>query len=132
MMHHLNWYEKQQEKKRDNHKANEISLLNQGLKRQLKRVQSFIKRQDYLEESRKLSRPIVQSNIWDIGWRNNLENPEVAVAQAMLIQTVLKREGSMIKNSNSIQHEVDNLMRRLGNVDWGMYQNYCREVQYIN
>lgn len=130
-MQNLNWYTKEHERKKEHHVKNEAVLINQQLKILLKCVQSFINREDYLQEARKQSHPIVQSSIWNITWRNNMENPKVALAQAMLLECILQRDFEVIKNGKGIQMEVKNLMRRLGNSFTGLYQNYCRQIRNI-
>ncbi|PLS19299.1 hypothetical protein CVD28_02480 [Bacillus sp. M6-12] len=128
-MHHLNWYHQQQEKKKDQMKKNDISLINQELKRLLQRLQSFINREDYEKEARKANRYVVQSSIWNVGYRNNMESEQVAVQQALLIQAILKREEEA-PHSRAIQEETERLMRRLGNVDWSVYTDYRRQVKH--
>lgn len=130
-MHQLNWYAKEQERKKEHHLKNEALLVNQQLKVLLQRVQSFINRENYLQEARKQSATIVQSSVWNVIWRNNMENPEVALAQAMLLECILQRDSEVIKNGKGIQMEVRNLMRRLGNSNTGVYQDYCRQIRYL-
>jgi hypothetical protein len=130
VMHHLDWYHNQQEKKKEHMKNNEIFLINQELKRLLQRLQSFINRQDYVQEARKANRFVVQSSIWDVGYRNNMESEKVAVEQALLILTIVKREEELA-HSHAIKNETERLMRRLGNVDWSVYTDFRRQSQRI-
>lgn len=129
-MHHLDWHHNQQVKKQKHMKSNDIFLINQDLKRLLQRIQSFINRQDYECEARKANRHIIQSSIWNVGYRNNMESEQVAVQQAILIQTILKREEEL-PHSRAIEDKTEQLMRRLGNVDWSVYTEYRRHIQHI-
>lgn len=126
----LNWHLQQQRKRENEMNKNDIFLINQELKQLLQQVQSFINLDDFETEVREANRYIIQSSIWNVAYLNNLENKKVAVEQAKLIRTILKRN-EMIPRGRSIEIQVEGLMRRLGNIDWGIYNDYRRVVQYL-
>ena len=130
-MHHLDWYHKQEEKRKDSRRRNDISLINQELKSLLQRAQSFINREDYKEEARMANRVVQQSSIWNIGYINNMESERVAVEQALLLKVILKRDGENIRHGKAMDSEVDYVMRRLGNVDWGIYTTYNQRLNRL-
>jgi hypothetical protein len=131
MNHHLNWYHNQQEKKKNSMKMNEISLINQELKILMQRIQSSINREDYQVEAREANRCVVQSSIWNVGYRNNMESDKVAVAQSILIQKILKMDNTIL-HGRAIENEVERLMKRLGHVEWSYYTDYRRELNRFN
>ncbi|MBP1309221.1 hypothetical protein JOD82_002241 [Paenibacillus sp. 1182] len=53
-----------------------------------------------------------------------MENANVALSQALLISCIFKYED--VSGNEHVQHEVDILMRRLGNVNWGIYLEYSK------
>ncbi|WCK57402.1 hypothetical protein PP175_25380 (plasmid) [Aneurinibacillus sp. Ricciae_BoGa-3] len=128
-MHPFDWYQEQEKQREDSMKANAISLINRDLQRVLHRVEQHINREDYEKEAQQVNRHLVQSSIWRLGYRNNMENENVALEQALFIQQVLLKEE--LPNKHDLQQEVDTLMRRLGNVDWGLYGQYNRRKQML-
>lgn len=130
-MHHLDWYHKQEEKRKDSRKRNDISLINQELKSLLQRAQSFINREDYKEEASLANRFVQQSSIWNVGYINNMESASVAVEQALLLKVILKRDGENINHGKAMNSEVDYVMRRLGNVDWAIYTTYNQRLDQL-
>ncbi|WCK57024.1 hypothetical protein PP175_27940 (plasmid) [Aneurinibacillus sp. Ricciae_BoGa-3] len=128
-MHHLDWWQQQQQKKADAMRGNDIFLINQSLQRVLQQVQQHINREDYRKEAQKVQRYLVQCSVWKIGYRNNMENENVALEQALFIQLILSKEE--IPHKAHLQKEVDRFMRQLGNLDWGMYGEYNRRKQSI-
>lgn len=130
-MHHLNWYHNQQEKKKNARRGNDISLINQQLKTLLLRVQSFINREDYKKEVMKANRFVQQSSIWSVGYISNMESEDVAMEQALLLKIILKRDEANIQHAKALDTEVDYVMRRLGNVDWGTYTTYCQRLKRL-
>lgn len=121
----IDWWMKEQEKKKDLVRANEIALINRQLQELLHRIAHKIDRAKYKKEADQAGRgKLVQCSIWNITYRNNMENPDVALSQGLLISYILKHEE--MENKSRFQEEVDILMRRLGNVDWGLYLEYGR------
>lgn len=121
---HLMYFEKQQEKERKMQRANQIALINQNLKQILQKLQGFIEREKYEKEVRILSRPVASASIWDITYRNNMENPDVAISQGVLIYTILQKEGEKIPNGKYLIQELERFMRQLGNIEWSYYMKY--------
>lgn len=123
-MHHLDWWMQQEEKKKDRIKANDVSLLNRELQLMLHRIENEINKEKYERETRQAERHLVQTSIWNIGYMNNLENPDVVLTQGLFIAYILKNE--LMEAKGYYERELDGIMRRFGNVDWAMYLEYGR------
>jgi hypothetical protein len=122
MMHLFDWFQKEQQRRRESMNRYEIFLVNQHLQRILQQVENYINKEDYQQEIQEAEQPLIQSGIWNIRYRNNMENEQVALSQAVLIQKILLRED--IPNKNYLKEEVERAMRRIGNIHWGIYQTY--------
>lgn len=125
----MKWYEKEKEKRQNALNHEQIMRINQQLQSILLRLQVNIDQQQYEDVIHKFSYSIVQSSIWNLKYRNNFENPEVALAQAVLIQTIIMREN--MNSQRYIKQVVDNLMIQLSHVSPLIYQDYRRELQIL-
>ncbi|WP_442638031.1 hypothetical protein [Rossellomorea marisflavi] len=131
---HMDWFLKEEEKRENLRKSNEISLLNQQLSRLIKRLSGFVSLEDYEEEAMEFSRQLVQSSIWSLGYRNNFENPRVLSLQAGWITLVLKREENTdtIPCSREIAREFSQVLHRMRFVSQSAYMdslNHYPEVR---
>lgn len=124
-MDSFSWYQQQEEERKNRQKANDILLINQQLQSLLHEVQHKInnwKKYDAVANQLEWEHRVTQSSLWRLSWANNFENEQVALAQGLLIVHILKNES--LENKRQWEQRVDVLMRRLGNVDWGIYLQY--------
>ncbi|ADO59966.2 hypothetical protein PPSC2_28350 (plasmid) [Paenibacillus polymyxa SC2] len=118
----MNWYLNEQKKKKDRRNANDVAMINRKLKEVLQGISYKIDRSKYKQEVKQAERNLVSCSIWDIHYRNNMENANVALSQALLISCIINKENK--SGNEHVQREVDILMRKLGNVDLGIYLEY--------
>lgn len=121
---HYEWWMEQQEKKEMMRKANEIASINWQLQKILRELEPQIDPQKYEREARIVERHLSSCSVWNITYRNNLEDERVALWQGLFISHILENEN--VKDGQYLQRKVDELMRRLGNIDWGLYMEYGR------
>lgn len=121
---HYEWWMEQQEKKEMMRKANEIASINWQLQKILRELEPQIDRKKYEHEARIVERHLSACSVWNITYRNNLENERVALWQGLFISHILENED--VKDGQHLQRKVDALMRQLGNIDWGLYMEYGR------
>jgi len=124
------WYEKEQKRKEEFQKKQNISLINRNLQRILHQMEGSIHREDYEKEASVVNRMLIQSHIWNMTYANNFENGQVAVEQGLLIYTILMRES--LENKTYYLNEVERYMRQLAHVDYNLYLEYGRRKQVIS
>lgn len=115
---HINWYEKQKEKSELLRKAHEVTIINQGLRELLIKLNFKLENKDKYEDFEFRLRNeynVVQSTLWDLKWRNNFESEKVALAQGLLLNHILKTENK--KEFSYIENQLEMFMRRVGNID---------------
>jgi hypothetical protein len=125
----MSWYENEQKKSKDRQEAQEVSNINRQLQRLLHQMDGKIDQKAYEREANAVNRYLAQSSVWQIGYINNMENPKVALEQALFIVYIALSEN--FDDSDHIQHEVERYVRQLGNVDWGMVGEYNQRIGHI-
>lgn len=123
-MYHLDWFMKEEEKRKNRMTSNDVSMINRDLQRIMHQLVDDIDQEKYQKEANQAGRILVQSTIWNIGYMNNMENADVALAQGLFMAFILKQENT--EKKDYYDREIDIQMRRLGNVDWGMFLEYGR------
>lgn len=121
------WYMNEQEKRKERMKAQDVSILNRQLQELLHEVQHKIddwKLYEQIANTLEQDYRVSSSSLWNLTWANNYESEQVALAQGLLLAHILKRESH--EEVTRWKHRLDGLMRRLGNVDWGIYLQYGR------
>lgn len=124
MNHVWDFYQREQKRKEEGYKSNQIFLHNQQLQHILKPLLHKIDRKNYEKEEREANRMCVQCSIWDLKYRNNFENPKVAITQANFISLILEREA--IENKNYLKQETERIMYQLQHVYPHTFQYYKR------
>jgi len=120
------WYQKEQKKKEDAHRANTISLINRNLNNLLSRLSNKIDKDVYDDIVSSLEQVLVSSGIWHLQYRNNFENPKVAIAQASLISLITKHEKK--KEWMYFEHEAERFMHQLQFVYSNAHYEYRQMV----
>lgn len=115
---------KEQKKKKDNQKSNDVAMVNRKLKEIIRNISNNVERLKYEKEANQAGSRLMQCSIWEVNYQNNMENINVALSQGLFISFLLKREE--VEQKIYLQNEVDILMRQIGNVDWGIYMEYVQ------
>lgn len=106
----------------------EVHLLNNNLQALLRALlyKEKIDKKKYFKVEHVLNNEyrVVQSSLFDIRYINNLENPMVVTAQALLIYHILKEED--IEQDPYYQDKLQGLMYRLQLLDHTSYQLYVQ------
>ncbi|MFF2531311.1 hypothetical protein ACFVS2_20625 [Brevibacillus sp. NPDC058079] len=125
-MHHLDLWRNDQKRKRDMMIANDIALLNRQLQELLHRMIPKIDQTKYQQEAERAGcRKLVKCTIWNIAYRNNMENPDVVLCQGLFIAYLLNSERNLEEKNLYVQ-KLDALMRRFRNIEWAKYRTYLR------
>lgn len=124
----VNWYEKQKSRREESIRNQDTSDINRQLNNILQQIESKIEKERFQLQEQSVQRHLVQSSIWQLGYRNNFENPQVAIEQAVLIYLVVLATESI---PDYRLREVEGIMRRFGNIDWGQYGEFNRRIQRI-
>lgn len=128
--HSVHWFMQQQEKKKEAQEGRDVHLINRQLQQVLHEIESYVDKSTYQREANLVNRHLVQSSVWRITYVNNMENKQVALEQALFILTILSKEE--LERKTIWEREVDNQMRRLGDVDWGLYLTYGSRKRQIH
>lgn len=118
------WFMEEEKKREERMKANHLSILNRELQILIKELKYKIDWKKYKKVANRLEHEyrVVQSSLWNLTWMNNFESADVAVAQGLLINTIIKNEE--IVNKVKYDNQLNGLMKRLGNIDWSAYLKY--------
>lgn len=122
--YHMEWYMKEEQKRKDRQKENQIELLNQQFFRLIEKLSYQLDRKKYEKEEAVYNRQLVQCSIWRIGYRNNFINPKVLTLQAGWLFHILQEEKGLgtIENEVYLTREVASLIYRIRNIDLSAYQ----------
>ena len=115
-MDHLDWYQKEQEKKKKSMEESQIALLNRNLQRILKTLLKDLDKDKYVGVTDNAHKYLVRSSLWDLSYQNNFNNPNVAVMQALLIVAIAK--GENLGHKRHLIDEADRMVAQLGHIDW--------------
>lgn len=126
--HAINWYEKQKAKQKESHRKHDITLINRQLNNILQHIEHEIEKDRFQVQERAMNRHLVQSSIWRMGYANNFENTDVAIEQAVFIYLLVSATESI---PDYRLKEVEGIMRRFGNTDWGKYGEFNRRIAVI-
>lgn len=87
-------------------KAGEVSIINRELQRLLSEISHKIDRKKYKKVTNHLENEykVVQSSLWNLSWKNNVESEQVALAQRLLIQHILRNE--KLEDSQHFQNRL--------------------------
>jgi hypothetical protein len=121
-MHHFDWFAKQQADKKQAMEESQISNINHQLRQLIMGLPGTIAKEKYDSITNEARKFLVQSTLWNLSYRNNFENPQVAVAQAILIVKVAKDEN--LDNKRYLIDQADRFMGQLGHIDWNMRIKY--------
>ena len=115
-MHHLHYYMEMQKKKEEQRNTQDIYYVNSHLRQHIQSLKKHINKDDYKADVMELMHYTQGVNIWNVEYRNNLENPRVALAQGVLAWRIIER--AEVPNKEHERNKVKRLMMLLGHVDW--------------
>lgn len=128
-MHMYDFHKKYQEKREENRKLNDISLINNQLARMIKQelYQSNIsKENDFYKQIVKYGSRFVQScTIMDLRYRNNFESLEVAALQYLIIEKIRKVQDKNI-------HDITRFKYGILNINGKAYQYLKQHERFFN
>lgn len=116
------WHRKETEKREDRRKRNEVQNINRQLHRILSVLVNKVDKSAYEDQVRFISRDVVNCSLWQIRYANNYENPKVAVAQATLIELVIKTERK--KEWNHLLLTSERLVQHLHHINTNAYHEH--------
>lgn len=127
--YHMDWFMKEEEKRNNMRKENEIELLNLQFKRLIEPLAYTLDKTKYRQEEQSFNRQLVSCTIWNLGYRNNYINSDVLVLQAEWLLLVLEKEAGLgtIKHEVQLKRELGSLIHRIRNVDIGAYQKLLQK-----
>ena len=131
--YHVDWFMKEEEKRRNMHKENEIEMLNRQFSNLIEKLSYQVDRALYRNEEMQFSRKLVSSSIWRLCYRNNLINPKVLTLQAGWLLYILKQERGVdtLKNYNHVEKETAQLIMRMRHVDYHAFEAVIREYPEV-
>lgn len=132
--YHVNWFMKEEEKRKNMHKENDIEMLNRQFSQLIEKLSHKVDRGSYANEERKFNRHLVSSSIWQLCYRNNLINPKVLTLQAGWLLYILKEERGLetVGNYNQIEKEISQLIMRVRNVDFQAFNEILRKYPSVH
>lgn len=116
------WHRKETEKREDLRKKNDIRNINRQLSEILSFLVNKVDKSTYEPQVRLMERVVVRCTLWQIRYANNYENPKVAIAQAVLIDLVVKTEEK--KEWEHLLMKSERLIQHLYRIDTSTNQEY--------
>lgn len=109
----MQWWEKEQERKKKASENFEANNINRQLNNMIQKLRYNVVQDEsvYEEYVRFANSRLVQCSIWDITYRNNMENPIVGVLQYYLALAILIKDGG--EENEYMLHELRRLRNRL-------------------
>ena len=131
--YHIDWFMREEEKRRGMQKENEIEMLNRQLSNLIEKLSYQVDRDNYKSEEMQFSRKLVSSSIWRLGYRNNFIDPNVLTLQAGWLLYILKQERGLdtLKNYNYVEKETASLILRIRHVDMNAFDAVIRKYPYV-
>lgn len=131
--YHMDWFMKEEEKRNNMQKENEIERLNRQFSNLIEKLSFQVDRALYQNEEMQFSRKLVSSSIWRLSYRNNFIDPKVLTLQAGWLLFILKQErgGDNLKNYTHVERETAGLILRIRHLDMRAFDAVIREYPEV-
>lgn len=131
----MDWYMKEEQKRKERLIKNQTYLLNQELARVILKLSSHVNESDYDDVIDDYNRELVRASVWKLCYLNNFENPLVIGVQLAFIALIIERED---KKGNGTHEQwgyesfkLERMMTRFSRHDMDAFQQSLRLFPHL-